>query len=358
MAKIKQSPQDFIVTEIPSTKEESTQQGGSYALCILKKTNYTTERAVSHLARHFHLPRKKIAYAGTKDKYATTTQYITIKDVSAEKIAAVDLKDIEVEYVSHVNKPLHLGDLQGNKFSIVIRDILKKEDFFLPKNSTFFVPNYFDEQRFSNNNVQVGLAFIHKQYDKAVELLQEDADYEKLLTPYLQHHTNDYVGALRQLPKKTLLFFIHAVQSSWFNRELAFQLQQCAKQKGQEQHLRKVEYSQGEFIFSTTADLFTCLPEDINLVGFSTSLTSFEQDILGKEHISLQDLLNRQFPFLTVEGDKRTTFFEVKNFSATPLVIDEDKETESYMCTVEFTLPKGCYATMVVRQLVDKLKMQ
>ncbi|MFP4523463.1 MAG: tRNA pseudouridine(13) synthase TruD [Candidatus Woesearchaeota archaeon] len=352
MARIKQSPQDFIVKEIPLKTQHSS---GPYAHCILHKKNYTTERAVSHLARHLHIPRKKIAYAGTKDKYAQTSQYITIKDVSKEKILDIDLKDIEVEYLSHVSKPLHLGDLQANTFSIVIRELEHKEDFFLPATTDFFVANYFDEQRFSNNNVEVGLAFIHKQYDKAVALLQQDNDYEKLLTPYLKLHTNDYVGALRQLPKKTLLFFIHAVQSKWFNQELAFELKKCAKKQHKEEHIRQSSYSQGEFVFSNDIELFNCLPKKINLVGFLTTLTEFEQEVLGQEHIALQDLLNRQFQFLSVEGDKRSTHFLVKNFTTTPLTKEEG--ASSYSCTVTFTLPKGCYATMVVRQLVSSLHM-
>ncbi|MBU3942094.1 MAG: tRNA pseudouridine(13) synthase TruD, partial [Nanoarchaeota archaeon] len=55
MYKIKQIPDDFIVKEITNIK---LKEEGSYAYFILKKRNYTTERAVSTAAKYLETNRK------------------------------------------------------------------------------------------------------------------------------------------------------------------------------------------------------------------------------------------------------------------------------------------------------------
>ena len=113
---LKQIPEDFIVKEIPGFEE----MNGSYSIFLLKKTNYTTEKAIQTICDSLHIDRKRVGYAGIKDKKAITSQYISIYKIKKEKVRALALKDIELEHVSNSKKPISLGNLEGNSFGIIL----------------------------------------------------------------------------------------------------------------------------------------------------------------------------------------------------------------------------------------------
>ncbi|MFH1505557.1 MAG: tRNA pseudouridine(13) synthase TruD, partial [archaeon] len=113
MYKIKQKPEDFIVDEVSDIE---LQERGDYIVFELKKTNYTTERAIQRICESLHIPRKKVGYAGSKDKMAVTSQYISLFKINKEKIERLKLKDIELTFKGYSDKPISLGDLKGNRF--------------------------------------------------------------------------------------------------------------------------------------------------------------------------------------------------------------------------------------------------
>ena len=353
MVKLKSSPQDFIVEEIPFT---SLNNSGTYALCKLEKINYTTQRAITHIAKALGIPTKFISYAGTKDKYAQTTQHIAIKGVSKEKISSLDLKDITLTYLHHQRTHLNLGDLEGNSFKIIVREIPK--EFLLSSSITslnsFVVPNYFDEQRFSTNNVAIGLAILKKDFSKAVNLIKEDCDYNQAISSHLENRPNDFIGALQILPKKTLLFFIHAIQSKIFNDSLAMHIKDFAKRNNYDILTRA--YSQGTFVFLQDPFLLKELvasSPSISLIGYDSLPTPYEQEILTSLQITTRDFIIRQIPFLTLEGSKRSIASPVTNFSINSLSLDENDLFQKTTCS--FTLQKGSYATIVIKQFFDNL---
>ena len=107
------------------SKDIKTDEKGSYSYFILKKKNYTTERAVSTIAHYLKIDRKKIGYAGAKDRNAITEQMISIQGLNKTK--NIELKDIELIYKGKGNERISLGDLKENKFTITVRN-LNKED--------------------------------------------------------------------------------------------------------------------------------------------------------------------------------------------------------------------------------------
>ncbi|MCK4522500.1 MAG: tRNA pseudouridine(13) synthase TruD, partial [Nanoarchaeota archaeon] len=115
MYKIKQKPEDFIVNEITNIRPLKQ---GNFLLFKLKKRDYTTNKAVETIANRLHLNPKFIGYAGNKDKKAVTTQIISIKSSKKEKIENLKLKDISLEFKGCLDKPVSLGDLKGNEFTI------------------------------------------------------------------------------------------------------------------------------------------------------------------------------------------------------------------------------------------------
>ena len=323
---IKESCEDFLVDEIPLAdlyQEEAAQ----HHVYLLKKTNYTTQRAITHLGKALRIPRKYIGFAGTKDKQAITTQYITIAGAKKEKVQELDLKDLELSFCGYRKEKLSLGELEGNSFSILVKDV------DLPKitiPSIFYVPNYFDDQRFSSHNVILGKLILKKQYKEAVEIIQKhDSDFKERFETHLAKQTNDYIGALRTLPRKILLFYVHAVQSYIFNEHLQ-------KKLSQEQDFFEVTYSQGKLVF------FKKLLETVD--------ESLEGDLMGYdslepfEDIEPHDFINKSLPELALSGVKRPLYSKVTDCKLVK---------ESQGIRVTFSLRKGSYATIVLKQLFN-----
>lgn len=326
---IKEQFDDFQVNEV---LDESilSKHSTSILLYKLKKQNYTTERAVSHIARALNISRKQIAYAGAKDKQAITTQYITIKSASKERIDSLKLKDLELEFVGFAQEQLTLGRLLGNEFVIVLRGVKKQKNNYLKE---FYIPNYFDNQRFSNNNFKIGLSILKGDYKLAVEtLVKTDRDHKEAIVKHLETRLNDYVGALKVLPKKTLLFFVHSVQSRLFNELLSKKIINL-------RDFFEDEYSQGKLAFPKKLITKDELAE-IPLVGWDSQEYN---DILSKYNINSRNFLVRSIPELTLEETKRSALSKVGNFSINYGANDIAK--------VSFTLRKGSYATIVIRQI-------
>src|SRR4051812_15273923 len=84
---IKRTPSDFFVEEIlhadfpiPTPPSDAPPPAPArYALCRLTKESLSTPEAAAIVARELKLKPGAVAYAGLKDKHASTIQYVTIK---------------------------------------------------------------------------------------------------------------------------------------------------------------------------------------------------------------------------------------------------------------------------------------
>lgn len=317
MYQIKQIPEDFIVDELTNIKPK---ESGRYIYYKLKKTNYTVLRALDHIAAILHIPLKRIGFAGTKDKLAITTQYISFDSVKKEKIDRIQLKDIELEFFGYGDEPISLGDLKANKFEITIRNMDKS-----PKPITR-LPNYFGSQRFSSNNIIIGKSIIKKDFKKAAELIAEnDERFRNDSEAHLKQKPNDYIGVIRKQPKKLLMLYIHSYQSDIWNQ--------------------------------TVKQLITegIEKDKINIIGFGTKLKDDEEgkiikSIMQENKITPRDFIIRSIPELSSEGTQRDMHIEVMNLKISEPEEDEiNKGKKKYK--IMFSLQKGSYATVVIDQM-------
>ena len=315
--KIKEKPEDFQVIEIPQIKLEDK---GQYAVYKLKKINKNTEDAIQIIRKKLNIPRKNISYAGTKDKIAITEQYITIK---TNKETKFEHENIKLEYLGRSQEPISLGMLKGNKFKITIRNLNGNEKI----NETKKIINYFHKQRFSKNNAEIGKHLIKKEYAQAINYLKEDKTYGEKIKQHLQKSKNDYVGALKTIPKKILTLYAHAYQSKIWNKTV------------KELHKKQK------------------LPKEIPIPGFSDYKTDDEtkkeiEKILQEEQITQKDFLNKDIPSLCIEGTTRKTITEAKNLKIQEYEKDEIHENKKKL-TITFELGKGEYATNVIEQIIQ-----
>ncbi len=336
MYQIKQIPTDFIVREVTTLKKTTW---GSHTYILLKKKEKTTLDAVLELAKVLGLREKDIGFAGTKDRNATTQQYLSLKGVFTPQQLAITLAHAEISFVGYGEEPLSLGDLKGNNFEIVVRNLLEQKIKLISS-----IPNYFDEQRFSEHNVEVGRHLIKKEFYQACELVDKQKFFD-----HVQKKGHDYVGFLKTFPLRLLRLYVNAYQSYLWNELVSKYLQM----RGRVQ--KEVTYSEGRLVFVENNEMFSSFK--IPLLGYLTDLDEISEDlkplileILTTENISLEDFIIRQIPTLSLEGEERNLIVFVADFTFSEFE-DDDLHVGMKKVTLRFFLPKGSYATIVVKAL-------
>ncbi len=308
---IKRKPEDFIVEEII----ELDKNPGEYLYVMVTKKNLNTLDIVRFFCSKLRMPRKDIGYAGSKDKRAITTQYFSLFGKKEEDLRGLDNENVKISVVSSGSKPIHLGGLSKNHFKIKIEESLKLVDFSV---------NYFGEQRFSKNNSQIGKAIILKEFEKACFLIDHP-----VVNEHLKKVKTDFIGALKKLDKKLLSLFIHAYQSYLWNEVVKIYLKESFKDA----------FSFEEYVFVKERKSDISIP----LVGFDTVfknelIEKIYEELLKKENIVLRDFVVRSFPECMPISTERQVFIDV-----------EGVKLEG--SSLEFTLPKGSYATVFLKQL-------
>ncbi len=367
---IKNSPEDFIVEEIGSdgtlfgTDKEITRvdEKGDFVRFILQKRDWTTEGAIRRIAKELGIGKKRFNYAGNKDKIALATQLVSVFNVEKEKILSLNLKDIKINGAWKSKERVSLGDLLGNRFTIKVVNPEKNGDIvnkiYGELGGKF--PNYFGEQRFGTtrkNTHIVGEYIIRCRLDKAVlaflcdtegeihesariarEKLRETLDFaaalrefpkhlklERSMLAHLEKNPNDYAGALRCLPRGTLLMFVHAFQSYIFNRLLSDRISEGEVKPEEGERMNDSGFIEGR------------------IIGYETELNEREKEILAGLEIKTRDFKIKSMPEISSKGSSRTLFAPLKDFSF----------SES---TFRFSLPAGSYATVALREFLDVKK--
>ncbi len=297
---IKEKPEDFVVEEVPLEFSKE----GNYLIYKLVKNNLSLHNCLDIITKLTRISSKNIGYAGIKDKKAVTTQYLSFP----KKIRDLKERNFSLTFTTRNEDRLNLGCLKGNKFKILLRN------YFGKINKQSLIPNYFDEQRFSEHNYEVGLAILRRDFKKACSLIG------------LKPENNNFIGELRTLPDRILRLYIHSVQSKIFNDLLADSLK-SSKHK-------LVKYSLGEFVF----------PYNLKMENFQIPLPGFDYDGELPEKLKPRDFIIREIPRLSSEGASRNAFLQIKNFKTS-------KRKEGTL--VSFELGKGSYATIVLKSCIE-----
>lgn len=394
----KDSPEDFYVEEIADLKLGD----GEWVVVRVKKVNWDTLNFVRVLSNRLHISQKRISYAGTKDKRSVSVQYFAIRikdDVEVERLRGLRLKDVEIDILGTTNRPIHLGDLRGNKFRVVIRNarnvdnIVQIEEELREKGT----PNFFGLQRFGSIRFithEVGRHILKRDYESAFwiyvakpfegedarevrEILWETRDvkfglrelpkylrYERSLLQCLREGKNER-EALLSLPENLKIMFIHAYQSVIFNNVLSDRIEEFG-------NLKVVEV--GDWVdFVNTNNYYTFRGEFVRvrshnykrvrfliekgLCSLAIPLPGYETDLgddwtservkfyLERDGIDLRDF-KHEFKEFSSRGSFRIADIIIEH---TNLRYEKDGNV-----TFNFYLPKGCYATVFLREFVKK----
>ena len=275
--RLKAFPEDFVVEEVPLAFPPPAAEG-KYTIAALRVRNWETNRLMGELARRFDVPRETLFFAGTKDKRAVTTQYVSIRAPEAA-VRALDLKDVEVLETRRVDRAPKIGELVGNRFVIRVRGHQgspAKALATLEEAGGF--PNYFGVQRFGVLRPVthvVGQAILEGDLEEAVRLyvgnpspdepeesrlaraayetegvaafprFPRHLQFERDMMAHLSQRPGDFEGALLRLPRNLVTMFVYAAQSIAFNRIVARRL---------EMGLGLNEPVEGDVVFGVDAD--------------------------------------------------------------------------------------------------------
>lgn len=166
-ATLKHLNEDFIVTELP--RQPPSGQGEHLWLDI-EKSGANTVFVAQQLAEVAGVQDVDVGYAGLKDRYAITRQWFSIYLPKGETPDLTRLQHPEFKVLSQSRhaKKLRPGDLHGNRFRIVLRDVTGEHDAIeanLEAVASQGVPNYFGAQRFGHGggNVEEGRAMLARE---------------------------------------------------------------------------------------------------------------------------------------------------------------------------------------------------
>jgi tRNA pseudouridine13 synthase len=149
---LKASPEDFAVDEILGFTLSGV---GEHLFVQIEKTMLTTEEMATFIAKTLHLPFRAVSYAGLKDKYAITTQWFSLHlpGQADPNLEALNTNQSKVLQSMRHDKKLKIGALQGNRFTIRVSQFEGDKEALLDRVDRVKqtgIPNYFGTQRFGN----------------------------------------------------------------------------------------------------------------------------------------------------------------------------------------------------------------
>jgi tRNA pseudouridine13 synthase len=177
---LRTTPEDFRVRELETmTPEPLSADPGAYGHLLLRVTlrGWDTNDFVGRLSDALGISRERVSWAGTKDKHAVTTQLFSVRGVEPGDLP--EIRDADVDPLGRIGRSLGFGDLAGNEFEIVVRDVDRPESVApVTEQLRAFgggdvagVPNYFGHQRFGSYRPvthEVGLAVLREDWREAV----------------------------------------------------------------------------------------------------------------------------------------------------------------------------------------------
>jgi len=152
-ATLRALPEHFRVDEVPAYAPSGE---GEHLFVRFEKTGWNTTDAVRAIARALGIDNGGVGYAGMKDRRAVTTQWASFPGATAEAAMALQIDGLRVLEATPHGQKLRTGHLRGNRFELLLTDTSEGlADALAPRLvdlAEHGCPNYFGSQRFGKNN--------------------------------------------------------------------------------------------------------------------------------------------------------------------------------------------------------------
>ena len=338
----KQTARDFVVEEIPLYEFSGE---GEHLVLFVRKKNLSTLELVSMIARYLGIKNKEIGYAGLKDKHAMTKQYISLHKKYEEAMDGFNHESVKILSKTYHNNKLKIGHLSGNRFYIKVKKVnptsAQKIDEALKNISDSGMPNFFGYQRFGND----GDNHIEGEKIAKGEKKERNPKVRKLLiNAYQSHLFNLWLS--RRLEINTL---VKNFEASELESLLNMPIDEVKKLKAQKHpfklmrgdimehypHGRLFDYNESE------DDIERFLKRDITVTGL----------LCGKKvRISseLARVVEKDFDdTINADGARRYAWVY-------PTEVEGRYNSMEAQYEMNFTLPKGSYATVLVEEIAKR----
>jgi tRNA pseudouridine13 synthase len=384
--KLKQHPADFRVEELTAV---SPLAAGPFTLYRLDKTGWTTPDAVDVICRRWQLDRRRVSHGGLKDRHAVTAQHVTIENGPPRNLTH---ERLSLTYLGHTAGPFTSADVAANRFAVTLRglsDIAVSLAAGRPAEvGACGLPNYFDDQRFGSvgdGREFVGKEMVFGRFERALwlalaapyEFDRADAKREKdvlrrhwgdwaacrrHLPPgharqtagYLAARPGDFRGAVARLRPDLQGLYLAAYQSFLWNKMLAAWLTLSFPAPD----LGTVELKLGrvpvpirvpDSLRSSWEALSLPLPSARIKPEPDAEWSRLANDVLREEGLTLGELRVKGVhkPFLS-KGERAGC---VRPSNLSHAAGGDDLNPGASKLTLHFDLPRGSYATMLVKRV-------
>ena len=311
-----QNDQDFIVTELPIRFKGH----GNFIVFKIEKSNMDTWELIDRLTKYLGIYSNEIGYAGLKDKRATTSQYISIPKKYSKEMKAFRSSKIKIlDSVLH-NQKLNIGDLEGNRFKINLHDVeveeLNQIQKIIKQISKKGMPNYFGYQRFGKD--------VDENFQRAKDIVYGETIIKD---------------------KKLSKMLISSYQSTFFNQWLT----------------NRLKLDENDFKL-LDGDIFNEFKRD-KLFTAKAINSQIQKDFISQK-ISPTGLLPGRKVFRSInearvlEEKYDDMYIQEKGYRREAIVFPKDitckYNSGEKMCTLEFSLPKGSYATVLIENIANR----
>lgn len=349
-ATLKQEMHDFIVEEQLGFEPSGA---GEHIFLWLEKSNLNTAFVAESLAKFSHLHLRDITYAGRKDKFALTRQWfgVHIANKPEPNWDEFALEGARILSVTRNDRKLRVGVLKGNRFELTLRNLsaLQNPSPGIDKDAleqrlalikAQGAANYYGSQRFGE--IRVASKDDEQTSSSSSTNLQGGnlALAEKLIAG----------EAIRNRNKRSMA--ISALRSWLFNEVIHSRITQ---QKFHQPTL-------GDAMQLSGSNSFFVHDDETQAAVIAKRLAENDINITaplwgdGKLHCegdakALELACTKQFPTLTqtlntlgLKQERRAIRIIPQNF---------EWQIADDTLKMQFSLPSGCFATSIVRELVD-----
>ncbi len=325
-AQLKACAEDFQVDEVLDIPLSGS---GEHLWLWVEKRLLNTEEAARRLAKAAGVSLRHISYAGLKDRQALTRQWFSIHlpGKSDPQLSAAEGEDLRILDIQRHSRKLQRGAHSANGFTIRLTD-LKADHAALQKRlqtiAAHGVPNYFGLQRFGENGNN--------------------------LLGALEYAQRNELPVQRNLRSRLL----STGRSALFNRVLAQRVQRSTWNTAQVGDVLAFTASRSFFIAGPDECNDPRLAElDVHPTGplwGEGELASQAQTLHDEQHVAttlaqLCTWLERA----NLQQERRILRLPVRDLTW-------NFPTENCL-QLQFILPPGCFATVVLRELVDLLSV-
>ena len=152
VAQFRTTPESFQVDEI---RDDALSGEGDYLYLQIRKRDIDTAAVVSELSKIFATKPRNISYAGRKDRFAVATQWfcVAMANQNTPELGHELHHKFSVLQTQRHHEPLAIGDLTANRFTILLSDYdgdIDQTTDTLERIKQKGFPNYFGPQRFGS----------------------------------------------------------------------------------------------------------------------------------------------------------------------------------------------------------------